>query len=172
MIRSRAPMRSSQSSNAMGLLRFAHGLRQHRLTDPLTTAWCGAQITLHWINKLRSRDNLDAPRRRGEQWFVAKKEPPSLAAPRIGAGALERRCASGLRRGGGGEPATFEQWLDVGLTAGEVAEQVHRFVRAAAGEQQLAKAVAVFALEAAVLFEPLDGVGIEDLAPNVGVIAG
>ena len=44
--------------------------------------------------------------------------------------------------------------MDVGSAADEIAEKVHRFVGAAAREEHLAEAVAVFAFEAAVVFEP------------------
>ena len=43
---------------------------------------------------------------------------------------------------------------------------------AADGQQRGAEVVAVRALEAAVLLEPLDALGVQHLAPDVGVVAG
>mgnify|MGYP003694222567 CR=1 FL=1 len=47
-----------------------------------------------------------------------------------------------------------------------------RIQAAAAGQERFAKVVAVFALQAAVLLEPFDAVGVEHLAPDIAVVAG
>src|SRR6187455_3151377 len=70
------------------------------------------------------------------------------------------------------EPAPLEQWLDARLAPAELHVQALGLLRAAARKQRVAEALAVGALEPAVLLEPLDRVGVEDLAPDVGVVAG
>jgi hypothetical protein len=55
----------------------------------------------------------------------------------------------------GTQSALFEQRFDLRVVAGEVAEQFHRILAAAAREQRGAEAVAVGAIQAAVLAEPL-----------------
>ena len=51
-------------------------------------------------------------------------------------------------------------------------KRAHRFGAAAAGEKSFAEAVAILALQAAVLLEPFDAVRIEHFAPEIGVVAG
>ena len=69
--------------------------------------------------------------------------------------------------------AALEQRTDLRIAAaGEVPELPDRIFAAAAREQHLAETIAVLALQAAVLLDPLDGVRIEHFAPDVGVIAG
>jgi hypothetical protein len=71
-----------------------------------------------------------------------------------------------------GQAAAFQQRLDHGIAAAEVAEQVHGIGRTAARQQGLAEVVAVLAQQAAVFLEPFDGVGVQLFAPQVGVVAG
>src|SRR5690606_5373317 len=59
------------------------------------------------------------------------------------------------------QAAALQQGLDVGLGAGEGVEQVERGLAAALGEEGGAEAVAVLPGEAAVFFDPLDGVGVQ-----------
>ena len=70
------------------------------------------------------------------------------------------------------ETAANEERFDVGLSAGEIAEETEGIGGAAAREKFGAEAVTVGALEAAVLFDPFDGVGVEDFRPNVRIITG
>ena len=70
------------------------------------------------------------------------------------------------------ETAANEERFDVGLTTSEITEETESIGSAAAREKFLAEAVAVGSLEAAILFDPFDGVGVQDLRPNVRVITG
>mmetsp|Transcript_53120 Transcript_53120/g.124204 ORF Transcript_53120/g.124204 Transcript_53120/m.124204 type:complete len:781 (-) Transcript_53120:457-2799(-) len=54
----------------------------------------------------------------------------------------------------------------------QLREQRHRVLAAAAREQATPQAVAVGAPQAALGLEPFDGIGVEHLAPDVGVVAG
>ena len=58
------------------------------------------------------------------------------------------------------------------IATGEVMEELHRILAAAAGQEGIAEVVAVLALQAALLLEPFDAVSIEHLAPDVAVVAG
>ena len=77
-----------------------------------------------------------------------------------------------VSRPSGRETPTLEQRLDLGIPPSEVAVRLERVLRTADPEQAVAEAVAVRAREPAVLAEPLDRVGVEHLAPDVGVVAG
>ena len=55
------------------------------------------------------------------------------------------------------------------LGAAEGAEQREGFIAAPAGKQRLAEVIAILAREPAILLEPVDGVGIEHLAPDIRV---
>ena len=68
--------------------------------------------------------------------------------------------------------AAFQEGLEVGIAAGEVMKQLHRILTATAGEQGVAEVVAIFALQATVLLEPFDTIGVEFFTPNITVIAG
>src|SRR5260370_36133557 len=61
-------------------------------------------------------------------------------------------------------------WLR--LFADPVGEHLGEVFGVAAGEDHVAEAVAVFAGEAAVGFEPLDGLVLQGLGPLVGVVSG
>jgi hypothetical protein len=68
--------------------------------------------------------------------------------------------------------AALEQRVDLRLATRpvKVPELAHWILAAAAREQHLAEAIAILALQAAVVLDPLHGVRVEDLAPDVGVI--
>ena len=70
------------------------------------------------------------------------------------------------------ETAPFQERFDVGIAAGEIVEELHRVLAPAAREEGVAEMIAVFALQAAMLLEPFDAVGIELFAPDVAVITG
>src|SRR2546423_408931 len=59
------------------------------------------------------------------------------------------------------QAAAFQEGRDVGIAAGEVLEQLQGVVAAATGEKGFAEVIAVLALQAAVLFHPLDAIRIE-----------
>ena len=65
-----------------------------------------------------------------------------------------------------------QQRADLRVAAAELAVGLHRVDRAAAGEQPRRNASPFARSQPAVLVEPLDGVGVEHLAPDVGVVAG
>ena len=69
------------------------------------------------------------------------------------------------------EPAPLQQRRDHRVASAELAVRLERVLRAADPEQQPPESVAVLARQPAVLGEPLDGVGVEHLAPDVGVVA-
>src|SRR5690606_35514149 len=105
------------------------------------------------------------PGRRGEH----ARRRGSTFRRRLSAAALGRRSrVVDARR----EAAALEQRLDARLVTRELAEQVERLGASAARQQQRAEAVAVLAREPAVLPEPLDGVRIEHLRPDVRVVRG
>ncbi len=62
--------------------------------------------------------------------------------------------------------------LEVRVAAAEGAERLQRVPAVAPGEQLGPEEIAVGAAEAAVFLEPFHGVGVQDLAPDVGVVAG
>src|SRR3546814_15371624 len=64
-----------------------------------------------------------------------------------------------------------QQRLDVRLVPGEVHEQLRGVLAAAARQQRVAEAVAVLALQAAVVLDPLRGVRVQHLRPDVRVVA-
>ena len=70
------------------------------------------------------------------------------------------------------QAAAFQKRLYPWVAAGEVVKEFHRVLAAAAAEEGVAEVVAVFALQAAMFFEPLDAIGVEFFGPNVGIITG
>ena len=70
------------------------------------------------------------------------------------------------------KPAAFEEGFDAWVPAQERAEQVHGLVAAAAREQGVTKPVPDRTAQPAMGFDPIDRVGVEDFAPDIGVIAG
>jgi hypothetical protein len=68
------------------------------------------------------------------------------------------------------EPPTVQERLDHRVPAAEIAEGLERVFRAANAEEPVAESVTVFSREPTVFGEPFDGVGVENLAPDVGVV--
>ncbi len=68
------------------------------------------------------------------------------------------------------QTTALEERRDVRFAAGEILELLERIFAAAAGKKRLAKTIAILAGHAAVLLDPLHGVGIEDFAPDIGVV--
>src|SRR6478609_5031022 len=69
------------------------------------------------------------------------------------------------------QAAALEERLQGGVPPAEGAERLERVPAVAAGEQFGAEAVAVGPAEPAVLGEPVHGLGVQHLAPDVGVVA-
>src|SRR5437879_5686547 len=74
---------------------------------------------------------------------------------------LRRRGRRYLGRSSLIQAAPLQERRHVRIAAGEVTEEFHDVIAASAREQCLAEVIAVLALEAAVLLDPLDAVGIE-----------
>ncbi len=70
------------------------------------------------------------------------------------------------------ETAALQQRLDLGIPAPEIPVGGERVAGTTDPQQLLAEPVAVLAREVAVLAEPLHGVGVEYLAPDVRVLPG
>src|SRR6056297_4240165 len=105
-----------------------------------------------------------------------------IKAARVGPRRLRdcyRRASPDRSHGAGGfarafdrrQSAAFEQRLDIRLTPGEVAEQLHGILAAALGKERIPEMIAVFTRQSTVLLEPLDAVGVQHFTPDVGVIA-
>src|SRR5690606_38346494 len=73
---------------------------------------------------------------------------------------------------GSGQAAALEEGLDPRITPTQLPEGRHRVAATAPGEHRRPEPVAVLPCEPPVLVEPVDGVGIEHLAPDVGVVPG
>src|SRR5205814_3756318 len=86
---------------------------------------------------------------------------------------LFRWCGR-LSFGGGSlvEAAAFQERSHIRLAAGEVTEQRHGFVAAAAREKGLPEVITVLAFQAAMLLEPFNAISVEHFAPEVGIISG
>lgn len=69
------------------------------------------------------------------------------------------------------QPATIQQRLQFGVTTAEIAECFEWILRAADTEKFRSKTVAIGPREPAIFGEPLNRVGIQHFAPNVGVVA-
>ncbi|MBG9885503.1 hypothetical protein ABE10_02645 [Bacillus toyonensis] len=69
------------------------------------------------------------------------------------------------------QTTALQERADLRVVSAEVAVGVAGVLRAAYSQQAFTEAVAVRASEPAVLPEPLDRVGVEHLAPDVGVVA-
>src|SRR5262245_20783968 len=70
------------------------------------------------------------------------------------------------------QPAAHEQRADVGIAAGEIAEEIQCLAAAAAREEGAPKTVAVLAREPAMRFDPLDGGRIKHLTPKIRIVTG
>src|SRR5690606_22068831 len=70
------------------------------------------------------------------------------------------------------EAAELQQRLDAGILAAELAVGAGQVARVADGEDLLAEDLAVLAGQAAVLLEPLEGIVVQHLGAEVGVVAG
>src|SRR5947207_13585603 len=65
-----------------------------------------------------------------------------------------------------------QQRLNDRIAAAEVTKRRRHVLRATARQNQVAKTLAVDAGQSAVLLEPVEGVVIQDLAPQISVVAG
>ena len=126
-------------------------------------------VTRRRCSRTRRRRSSRTAAPRGEVGLAAPRRDIA-APPAFAGGAASFSPATPLRSTR--EAAALQQRLDHGIPAAEVAVRLQRVLRAADTEQAGAEAVAVLAEQAAVLLEPLDGVGVEHLAPDVGVVAG
>ena len=70
------------------------------------------------------------------------------------------------------KPASRQQWLHIRIAAAEGTKCLHGICAAANRQYIAAEPVTVFAVQAAIFFEPLHGVGIQNFAPQVGVVTG
>ena len=71
-----------------------------------------------------------------------------------------------------GQASAGKEGFDAGITTAKLSECIHRVPAAAAGKKRPAKVVAVGAGKPPIFFEPLHGVGVEYLAPDIGVVPG
>src|SRR5436190_4780261 len=116
-------------------------------------------------------------KRRGTRAGVARSaRSAAVPDPRNanGEGRSLRRSDAGTPRGAPRllQPAPLEQRLDARLAPAELHVEVHRLLRSAARKHHVAEALAVGALEPAVLLEPFERVGVDHLGPQVRVVAG
>src|SRR5437773_12392318 len=69
------------------------------------------------------------------------------------------------------QSAPFQQRLDVRIASDKIFEQTQRISRTTATEQRLSEAIAIFALQPSMFFDPFHAIGIEHFAPDVRVIS-
>src|SRR5690606_14539234 len=97
----------------------------------------------------------------------ARWEEPEQQRRRPACAGLPVTAARGLL-----EAAELQQRLDAGILAAELAVGAGQVARVADGEDLLAEDLAVLAGQAAVLLEPLEGIVVQHLGAEVGVVAG